>query len=149
MPEIDKRRIKNRRKQPTPAWDFFTFLGRRHWFRRKPDQEQGGYVDRYSKPLFFLLILILGLNIIDSFLTMMILDLGGKEFNPFVRSVMDLHGDRFWIWKFMMVSASLVFLCLHRGFRLFRGIIIAISSIYLIIVLYQIYLISHLITPAR
>ena len=149
MAEIDKRRTKDRRKQPTPARDLFTFLGRRHWFRRKSDQEQGRYVDRYSKPIFFLLILILGLNILDSFLTMMILDLGGKEFNPLVRSVMDLHGDKFWIWKFGMVSASLVLLCLHRGYKLFRGIIIAISSIYLVIVLYQVYLISHLTTPAR
>ena len=147
MTEIDKRRIKDRRGEPTPSWNFYTFWGQRQWFRRRSDQEQGGYVDRYSKPLFFLLILILGLNILDSFLTMMILDLGGKEFNPFVRSVMDLHGDRFWIWKFMMVSASLVLLCLHRGFRLFRGIIIAISSFYLIIVLYQVYLISRLTAP--
>ena len=80
---------------------------------------------------------------------MMILDIGGKEFNPLVRSVMDLHGDKFWIWKFAMVSVSLVLLCLHRGFKLFREIIIAISSIYLIIVLYQIYLIRNLTTPAR
>ena len=96
-----------------------------------------------------MLILILGLNIIDSLLTMMILDIGGREFNPLVRSVMDLHGDNFWIWKFGMVSASLVLLCLHRGFKFFRGIIITISSIYLVIVLYQVYLISHLITPAH
>lgn len=149
MTDIDKRRIKDRRKEPTPGWGFFAFLGQRHWFRRKSDQEQGGYLDRYSKPLFFLLVLILGLNIIDSLLTMMILDIGGKEFNPLVGSVMALHGDKFWVWKFAMVSVSLVLLCLHRGFKLFREIIIAISSIYLIIVLYQIYLISHLTTPAR
>ena len=149
MTEIEKRKTKDRRKQPTPAWGLFAFLGRRYWFRRRSDQEQGGYVDRYSKPLFFLLVLILGLNVIDSLLTMMILDIGGKEFNPLVRSVMDLHGDKFWIWKFAMVSVSLVLLCLHRGFKLFREIIIAISSIYLIIVLYQIYLIRNLTTPAR
>jgi hypothetical protein len=149
LTETDKRAVKDRRKQPTPAWSLYTFLGRREWFRRKSDQEKAGYVDRYSKQVFFMLILILGLNIIDSLLTMMILDIGGKEFNPLVSSVMDLHGDKFWIWKFGMVSASLVLLCLHRGFKFFRGIIIAISSIYLVIVLYQVYLISHLITPAR
>jgi len=147
--ETDKRLVKDRRKHPTPAWGLYTFFGRRQWFRRKSDYEKTGYVDRYSKQVFFMLILILGLNIIDSMLTMVILDIGGKEFNPFVRSVMDLHGDKFWIWKFTMVSASLVLLCLHRGFKFFRGIIIAISSVYLIIVLYQVYLISHLMPPPR
>jgi len=147
--ETDKRLVKDRRTQPTGEWSLYTFFGRRKWFRRKSDQEKAGYVDRYSKQVFFMLIMILGLNIVDSLLTMVLLDIGGKEFNPIVRSVMDLHGDRFWIWKFTMVSASLVLLCLHRGFKLFRGIIIAISSIYLIIVLYQVYLISNLMTPAR
>jgi hypothetical protein len=74
----------------------------------------------------------------------MILDLGGREFNPIVRSVMALHGDQFWIYKFLMVSVSLVLLYLHRGFKFFRRIIIVIGSIYLIIVLYQFFLITTL-----
>jgi hypothetical protein len=80
---------------------------------------------------------------------MILLDLGGQEFNPIVQSVMALHGDQFWIWKFLMVSGSLVLLCLHQGFKFFRKIIIVIGSIYLVIVLYQIFLITHLSTPAR
>jgi Mn2+/Fe2+ NRAMP family transporter len=75
---------------------------------------------------------------------MMILDLGGREFNPIVRSVMALNGDKFWIWKFLMASGSLVLLFLHRGFKPLRRIIIVIASIYFIIVLYQFFLITTL-----
>lgn len=147
--DLERRTIEDRRKRLTPFWSFYTFLGRRRRLRRKPDQEKGGYLDRYSPALFFLIVLILILNIFDSLFTMIILDLGGREFNPILQSIIALHGDKFWIWKFLMVSGSLVLLCLHRGFKLFRGTIILISSIYLIIVLYQVYLITHLSTPAR
>lgn len=146
---MDRRAVADRRKQPTPIWSFHTFFGRRRWFRRKSDREKGGYLDRYSPTIFFLIILILALNILDSLFTMIILDLGGREFNPVLRSVMTLHGDQFWIYKFIMVSFSLVLLCLHQGFRFFRGIIIAITTIYLLIVLYQVFLITHLSSPVR
>ncbi len=143
----DKRIQRDRRREPTPAWSWYTFFGLRRRFRRSSDQVQGGYIDRVSPALFLVLILILALNIIDSVLTMMILDLGGKEYNPFVSSVMDLHGDQFWVWKFGIVSVSLILLWLHRGYRLFRKIIISIGSFYLFVVLYQIFLITHLTSP--
>ena len=141
---MERRTTGERRRQPTPSWGFYTFFGRRRWLRRKSDQEKGGYTDRYSPFVFFLIISILALNILDSLFTMIILDLGGRELNPVVKSVMALHGDHFWIYRFLMVSGSLVLLSLHRGARFFRGILIAISSIYLIIVLYQVFLINHL-----
>ena len=147
--DLERRTIGDRRKQPTSSWSFYTFFGRRRWLRRKSDQEKGGHSDRYSPVLFLLIVLILALNILDSLFTMIILDLGGREFNPIVQSVMALHGDHFWIYKFLMASGSLVLLCLHRGFKFFRGIIIIISSIYLIIVLYQVFLITHLSSPVR
>ena len=146
---MERRRFEDRRKEPTPFRSVYTFFGRRRWFRRKSDQEKGGSLDRYSPTIFFLIISILTLNILDSLFTMIILDLGGRELNPVVRSVMALHGDHFWIYKFIMVSGSLVLLCLHRGFKFFRGIIIAISTLYLIIVLYQIFLITRLSPSIR
>ena len=141
--KLDKRILIDRRKGPTPKWGWYTFFGRRRIFRRKSDQDKGRYVDRYSPILFFLLILILGLNILDSLFTMMILDLGGEEFNPFVRSFIELHGDMFWVWRFVIASIALVLLYLHRGFMRVRRMIITIGSIYIIIVLYQMYLILY------
>ena len=143
----ERRGIEDRRKKLTPVWSFYTFWGRRHRFRRKSDQEKGGYVDRYSTAVFVSLVSILGLNIFDSLLTMIILDLGGKEFNPLVGSVILILGDKFWIWKFGIVSFSLILLCLHQGFKMFRWTVISISSFYLLIVLYQVFLITTLRSP--
>ncbi len=141
--EKNKRSAVDRRKKPTPRWGWFTFFGRRTSLRRKTDREKGGFVDRYSYILLFLFVLILGLNILDSLFTMMIIDLGGEEFNPLVRSFIELHGDMFWLWRFVIASIALVLLYLHRGFIMVRRMIIAIGLIYVVIVVYQVYLIFY------
>jgi hypothetical protein len=142
--QVEKRTVKDRRRRPTPLWDWYTFFGRRRQFRRRSDREKAGHTDRVSPVLFLLLILILTLNVADSVLTMMITDLGGKEYNPVVLSVMALYGHHFWIWKFALVSLSLILLMLHRGYRLFRRIIVAISFCYLLVVIYEIFLVTQL-----
>ena len=141
--EKNRRSPIDRRKKATARWSWFTFFGRRRALRRKTEREKGGYVDRYSYILFFLLVLILGLNILDSLFTMMIIDLGGQEVNPLVRAFIELHGDMFWIWRFVIASVALILLYLHRGFIMVRRMIIAIGSIYIVIVIYQTYLIFY------
>jgi len=141
---FDKRLGKDRREQSTPAISRYTFFGRRKDLRRKAEQQKGGYVDQYSSVLFFFLVLIVGLNILDAFFTLMILDLKGWEANPVVRSVIDLYGTEFWIWKFSIVSFSLALLCLHSRFRLVKEVIIGIGCLYVVVVAYQIFLLLHL-----
>jgi len=141
---VDGRAGKDRRKQPTPAVSRYILFGRRKAIRRKETQQKGGYVDRYSPVLFFFLISIVGLNILDAFFTLMLLDLKGWEVNPVARSVIDLYGTEFWIWKFSIVSVSLALLCLHSRFRLVKEVIIGISCLYLVVVAYQIFLLLHL-----
>jgi hypothetical protein len=80
----------------------------------------------------------------DAFLTMIILDLKGEEVNPVVRSVMDIYGDKFWVWKFVLVSSCLVLLCLHSRLKHVKAIIIMISLIYLSTVAYQLFLLKVL-----
>lgn len=141
---FNRRVEKDRRKQPTPTVSRYIFFGRRKTIRRKAEQWRGGYVDRYSSVLLLFLISVVGLNILDAFFTLMLLDLKGWEVNPVVRSVIDLYGTEFWIWKFFIVSVSLTLLCLHSRFRLVKEVIIGISCLYLVVVAYQIFLLLHL-----
>ncbi len=71
---------------------------------------------------------------------MMILDAGGWEMNPVVCSVIQLYGERFWVWKFAIISISLILLCLHSKFRWVVPALLSIASINIIVILYQIYL---------
>jgi hypothetical protein len=138
--EFDTRTLKDRRKQPTPALSRFTVRGRRKTFRRKEDRGRGGYVDRYHFGLLIPLTLAMGLTLLDALFTMMILDDGGWEINPIVRSVIQLYGDRFWIWKFVIVFIPLTLLCLHSKFRLVTPVLLSLVSINIIVILYQILL---------
>ena len=140
MREFETRTLKDRRKQPTLAISRFTLWGRRKTFQRKVDQERGGYVDRYHSGLLILLTLAVGLTVLDALFTMMILDDGGWEINPVVRSVIQLYGDRFWVWKFVIVSFPLTLLCLHSKFRLVMPVILGITAISVTVILYQIFL---------
>jgi hypothetical protein len=72
--------------------------------------------------------------------TMMILDDGGWEINPIVRSIIQLYGDGFWIWKFAIVSIPLILLCLHSKFRLAMPAILGITTISVFVILYEILL---------
>lgn len=141
---FDRRIQKDRRKKPTPAITWFTFFGRRRTIRRKEEHQRGGYVDRYSPTLFFFLVLILGLNVLDAFFTMLILDAKGWEANPVVRSVIELYGTEFWVWKFFIVSFCIALLCLHSKFKLVKEMIILLSGLYTLVIIYQIYLLLHL-----
>jgi hypothetical protein len=93
--------------------------------------------------LLFLLVLIVGLNVLDALLTTMILKDGGWEINPVVRSAIELYGDRFWIWKFVTVSVPLVLLCVHSKFRLVTPVLFGISAVYVAVVLFQVLLIVY------
>ncbi len=115
----------------------YVFWGRRKAFRRESDRQGGGYVDRYSPKLLFALTLLLGLNVLDSWFTILILDHGGVEVNPIVQSVIELYGVDFWAWKFGLVSVNCLILCLHSKFRPVDSLIFLIALIYLAVVLYQ------------
>lgn len=143
MEKFDRRVFKDRRKQATPGLSRFTLWGRRRTFRREEDRRRGGYVDRYGSGLLFLLVLVVGLNVLDVLFTMMILDNGGYEINPVVRSVIQVYGDGFWIWKFAIVSVPLILLCLHSKFRMVLTIIFGFSVFITMVVIYQILMICR------
>jgi len=101
------------------------------------NREKGGYFDIYSAGLLFLIVLIVWLNIFDSLFTMMIPDLRTWDVNPFVRSVIELYRDEFWVWKFAIVSVPLILLCIHSKFRLAMTAILGVCTVKIVVLLYQ------------
>ncbi len=140
---MERRSFKDPRIQPTPLFSRYTFWGRREVLRRKDDQEKGGYVDRYSPGLLFFLILIVGLNVLDFLFTLIILECGGWEMNPIARSAIEVYGEKFWVWKFLLVSVNVILLCLHSRFRYVHRIIMWVALLFLGVILYQIVLLKY------
>ena len=143
MKEPEERSISDRRIHPTPILSRYTLWGRRSSFRRNSDRQTGGYVDRYNPKIFFILVLIVFLNLLDALFTSIVLSHDGWELNPIVRAVIERYGNKFWIWKFAVVSSCVVILCLHSKFRRVEWIITGLCSTYALLILYQIYLIVY------
>jgi hypothetical protein len=135
----DRRILKDRRKQPAPALSQLMLWWQRRSFRREVDRDKSGFVDLYSAGLLFLIIMIVGLDILDSLLTMMAQDLGGWGINPIVRSVVEIYRDKFWVSKFAIVSIPLILLCIHSKFRLAMPVILSICIIKVFVLLHQVF----------
>lgn len=143
----EKRKFSDRRLSPTPIFSRHTLWGRRTSFRRKEDQSKGGYVDRYSSGLLLLLVVLLALNALDAVLTIFILDCGGREVNPLMGALIMYCGERFWVWKFLLVAVAVLFLCLHSQFPRVKSALWMVTLIYGGLILYQVYLIAFRIVP--
>jgi len=119
------------------------------WFQSRFSPENIAWLKnrlavRYSPDLLIAITLISGLNILDYFFTMFILEEGGKEINPIVQSAMQAWGSHFWIWKFILVSASLILLCLRSKSSYVKIAIFAITSLYMAVIFYQISILNRL-----
>jgi hypothetical protein len=134
MEELKLSIINDRRKQPTPILSRYTIWGRRKGLLGFPNER---YVDRYSPRLLLFLVLMVGLNCLDSCFTLMILEKGGQELNPIVESAIYFLGEKFWIWKFIIVSFSSIILCLHSQDKKVKIVILLLCSFFLVLVSYQ------------
>jgi len=141
---MDNRTFQDRRKKPTPILSRYALSGRRCSFRRTEDRRIGGYVDQYGHDLFCFLLFIAGLNILDAFFTVIILESGGVEVNPLVRWALDSYGHSAWSLKFAVVSCGAILLCLHSHFRMAKVSIMVIAVLFSGVVIYQLLLLRYI-----
>lgn len=131
LPEAPERRYQgpDRRKQRTPRFSRYTFWGGRRRGARRAGEGVDAFVDRYPNWLLVLLIWIAGMNIMDSFFTLVHLQSGGIELNPFAQLLLNTGREGFVIWKSLLIGSAILVLCLHKNFFLARlGIVIAGAS---------------------
>jgi hypothetical protein len=142
MNEIVRLLRRNRRNDPMPI-PGRDDLGRPDGaFRGTPGLIRAFLKVQYPPDLLIAVTLIVGLNVIDAFFTMIILEQGGKEFNPVVQLAMDAWGDHFWIWKFVMVSSNVVLLCLCSRMKYVKAMIFGVCYLYVVLVMYQLVLLN-------
>ena len=115
----------------------YTLWGRRKGFRRAGDLPAKRYVDRYNPIWLLPLVFIIGLNCLDYFFTMVILENNGTELNPIVAAVIHYCKEDFLTWKFAVVSFGSIIMCLHSQHVRVKIAIICIFLLYLGVVGYQ------------
>jgi hypothetical protein len=107
----------DRRRRPTPALSRYTFFGGRRRRFRSPEASRNAFVDVHGPTALSAITLLLGLNVLDSFFTLLHVQRGGGEMNPVMNWFLDLGPGPFLFWKSALVGISLVVLCLYKNFR--------------------------------
>jgi hypothetical protein len=120
--------------------------GRRKYARRKEDNKNY-YVDYYHAPIiFFMVLAIILMNILDAYFTLFLLDQGNIiELNPLMAALIKKGSLYFFNVKYLLTSLSLLFLVIHKNFTFCRAmkptyVIFFIFSVFLSLNTYQIYL---------
>ena len=119
----------DRRVNPTPRFSRFTIFGGRRRRARRDGEGTDSFVDVYPNALLFLLAWIAVMNLLDSFFTLVHLQAGGIELNPFAAILLGTGRVGFVVWKSVLIGLAILVLCLHKNFVLARiGILIAAAS---------------------
>jgi hypothetical protein len=125
------------------------FGGRRETIRRQEDKRRIFYVDHYSPWLFFIIVSILFLCVIDALLTLFLLNHGAYETNPVMVFFLKFGPLTFFISKYLLTIVPVICLLMFRNTVVRVIKISARSVLYVILVFYlavfgwELYLISN------
>ncbi len=100
---------------------------------------------RDSPVFFFLAVLVIILNLADAVFTEFILAHGGWEVNPIARAAIAAFGDSFWIWKYAVVSLSVILLSSLVHLRMARVCLAVAAVLYSAVTVWHMILIDSLI----
>jgi len=130
----------DRREGPTRVWSRYWLVGKRRRGRRA-GEAQNIYVDRYSWGELSLVVGVLFLSAFDLVLTLVHLNAGGTEANPFMAFVLEIggHGGFAWV-KAITTVIGLLILLVHVRFRRVKNLLLFAFLVYAGVFVFHIYL---------
>lgn len=118
-----------------------TLVGFRHRrrgrVRRKSDERFHYYLDRYPAQIVVMLIVLLFLSLTDAYITLYLLDRGGRELNPVMDLLLQQGAGTFLLVKYMLTGVGALWLVVHRNYRFMGGRITGKHLLGLMIFLYS------------
>ncbi len=138
-PFCEGRQGGDRRAGPTKMISKWNLMGVRARGRRR-GEDRNIYVDRYQSSDLVVVVAILILNILDAWLTLIYLGYGGTEANPVAKALLDAGTGPFVGAKSLAVGACLLFLVLHKKFKVVRPALHVIAGFYGALLVYHLYL---------
>ena len=134
---LDDRSGKDRRTKSGFNIRSLLFGGKREKIRRQVDVRRIFYVDHYSPELFFAIVSILLLCVIDALLTLTLLDRGAQEANPVMAYFFQFGPYTFFTFKYLLTIIPIICLLMFRNIVLRVIKISACSVLYFMAVFYM------------
>ena len=148
---IDRRLINDRRKQAGFNLRLLIGNGQRRTFRRQEDRTRVFFVDQYSPILFIAIVSILFLCVIDTLLTLFLLNHGAYETNPVMAYLLNCGLFPFLIYKFAITTFATLGLLFFKGVVNHKfnvtshSLLYFTAMVYAAIVAWELYLICYVI----
>jgi hypothetical protein len=142
----ERRQAPDRRVQTLRAV-FYGVCSTRRRACRRGAAKGGYYVDWYGPQLFVSALGIVACCCTDAALTLELLRMGAKEINPVMDSLIHTDLRLFLGVKFLATSLAVVFLVLHKNFRLLNWISVenlvhGFFALYLLLIGYELFLLA-------
>jgi hypothetical protein len=148
---VERRSGIDRRTKRFGDWRWFLKTGRRRQVRRRSDRTQLHALDYYPFKLFFMLVAVLLLSIVDALLTLWLVGNGAVEINPVMAYYLDLGPSAFMAIKYFITAASVVLVVvLNYVFVRFLGLgfgslLNVFAGCFFMVVVWELFLILHMV----
>ena len=125
--------------------------GNRILIRRQEDRERLFFVDQYSPFLFVPIVAILFLCVLDSLLTLFLLNHGASEANPIMAYLLNIGPYAFYVTKYAITIIATFGLFLLRDIVIQKlnirvhSLLYFIAGLYSVIVAWELYLVSDVV----
>jgi hypothetical protein len=135
----------DRREGAPGTWHLL--FGRRKEVRRLDDHRKNFFIDLYSFKFFSIIIVVILLSIIDAMLTLYLIRRGAAEINLIMAHFLKYGPLPFFSAKYLLTTASMVLLLMHKDAHLFgtkiraKYLYIIIFIVFASVVLWELYLI--------
>ncbi|PIE22097.1 MAG: hypothetical protein CSA62_14065 [Planctomycetota bacterium] len=140
LPQLPEQRSGlDRRRRATPMFSRYTFFGGRRRSARR-STEASGFVDAYGQLLFLVMVLIVALNALDAYFTMLYLGLGGEELNPLAQLLIDIGPVAFIGAKTIGIGICVAFLTMVKNFKGAKLGIGIVLAVYLLLLAWHFFL---------
>jgi Domain of unknown function (DUF5658) len=142
----ERRQAPDRRVQ-TLRSVFYGMCSTRRRARRRGGAKDGYYIDWYGPQLFVSALGIVACCCADAALTLELLRMGAEEINPVMDSLIHADLRLFLGVKFLATSLAVIFLVLHKNFRLLNWISVenlvhGFFALYLLLIGYELFLLA-------
>ena len=95
------------------------YRNRRTYDRRSDIQWRGHYVDSHGLWLLVMALGVMLLSIADAYFTLLLLQSGAEEVNPFLNWLLSIDHQLFFVVKLAITGFCIVCLVMHQRFRVF------------------------------
>ena len=115
----ERRAASGRRRRPTPMFSRYIVKGGRRRHVRRVEEREGAFVDVHGPGMLLVALVIVALNLLDAFFTLLFLAHGGTELNPAVQMVLESswHPWPFLVLKTVGIGIACSFLIIAKHFR--------------------------------